>query len=90
MTHDEQMFWNMQLQSEFVKYLIEHPEFDAQIPDGAHIVFMPDSDPELREENTRLIEQVRREGNKVVIVRVKGLMPDRSRLIEPTIEPIPA
>ena len=90
MTRDEQMFWNMQLQSEFVKYLIEHPEFDTQIPDGAHIVFMPDNDPELREENTRLIEQVRREGNKVVIVRVKGLMPDRSRLIEPTIEPIPA
>lgn len=90
MTRDEQMFWNMQLQSEFVKYLIEHPEFDAQIPDGAHIVFMPDNDPELREENTKLIEQVRREGNKVVIVRVKGLMPDRSRLIEPTIEPIPA
>ena len=88
MTRDEQMFWNMQFQSEFTKYLIEHPDFDTQIPEGAHVVFMPDDPAELREENKKLIEQAKREGGRIVIVRVKGLLPDRSRLIEPTIEPV--
>jgi hypothetical protein len=78
----------MQLQSEFAKYLVEHPEFDSQIPNDAHIVFMPDHNAELRIENGKLIGQIKREGGKIAIVRVKGLLPEKSRLIDPTVEAV--
>jgi hypothetical protein len=86
MTREEQTFWNMQFQAEFAKYLIEHPDFDEKIPNGAHIIFLPENNPELLRENMKLVDQVRREGGQPVFVHVKGLLPDKSRLIAPTIE----
>jgi hypothetical protein len=86
MTPEEQTFWNMQFQAEFTKYLVEHPDFDEKIPNDAHIIFLPENNPELLRENMNLADQVRHEGGQPIFVHVKGLLPDKSRLIAPTIE----
>ena len=78
---------NLLLGMEFDKYLIEHPDLIEKIPQGAHVVLLPEYDPELLEANKRLARKRLREGEKVVFVRVGKLAPPpRSRLIRPRIE----
>ncbi len=78
---------NLLLGMEFDKYLIEHPDLIEKIPQGAHVVLLPEYDPELLEANKRLARKRLREGEKVVFVRVAKLAPPpRSRLIRPRIE----
>ena len=36
----------MELSTEFAKYLIEHPEVDESLPDDSYIYFQIDSDAE--------------------------------------------
>lgn len=90
MNVEVQGYRNMILYTEFEQYLLEHPELGEQIPDGASVVFMPQDDPELCRANRALLDQARREGRKVVIIRVKGLAPARSRLIDPRAELVAA
>ncbi|RLC63349.1 MAG: hypothetical protein DRI80_04140 [Chloroflexota bacterium] len=90
MNAEVQGYRNMILYAEFEQYLLEHPELDKQIPDGTSVVFMPEDDPELCQANRALLNQAKREGRKVVIIRVKGLAPARSRLIEPRAELVAA
>ena len=80
----------MVLYTEFEQYLLEHPELGEQIPDGASVVFMPEDDPELCRANRTLLDQAGREGRKAIIIRMKGLAPARSRLIEPRAELVAA
>jgi hypothetical protein len=90
MNPEIQGYRNMVLYTEFEQYLLEHPELGEQIPDGASVVFMPENDPELCEANQALLDRARREGRQVALVRVKGLAPARSRLIEPRAELVTA
>ena len=39
---------NIELSTEFIRYLFEHPELEKEIPPGVEIVFLPDFDPELK------------------------------------------
>jgi siroheme synthase (precorrin-2 oxidase/ferrochelatase) len=90
---DEQELFNknVTLSTEFNKYLIEHPEFVEQIPDGAVVILLPADDPELCEENLRLAEQNRKVDDvpdrPVVHVKIERLTPPPpSRLVNPTVE----
>lgn len=86
MAPDIQGYRNMILYAEFEQYLLEHPGLGEQIPEGASIVFMPEDDPELCKANRTLVNQARQAGRQVALIRVKGLAPARSRLIEPRAE----
>lgn len=77
---------NLELSSEFSKYLLDCPELEKQIPEGAQIVFLVESDPELTRRNQELARDYRKNGQPVVFVRVKGVRPEHSRLIEPRLE----
>ncbi len=90
MNQEVQGYRNMILYTEFERYLLEHPELGKQIPDGASVVFMPEDDPELRDANRALLTQARQEGRETVIIRVAGLAPVQSRLIEPRAELVAA
>jgi hypothetical protein len=86
MTEQELFEKNLELSTEFSKYVLAHPELEAQIPEGAQVIFLVESDPELSQKNLELARQQKEEGQPVVVVRVKGLRQEVSRLIEPRLE----
>jgi hypothetical protein len=81
-----------ELAAEFGKYVFDHPEVDAILPDQAHVYFQIDGEEEFNRYSRELAERQRREeGGPIVLVRIKGLAPPQgSRLIDPVIEPTSA
>jgi hypothetical protein len=82
----------LELTTEFGKYVFDHPEVDQQIPDGAYVYFEVAGEPEFNEYSRSLAGRQRQEnGAPVILVRVQGLAPPQgSRLIAPVIKPAPA
>ena len=79
---------NMILSFEFSRYLLEHPEIEVQIPEGASVVLLPEDDPELCEYNKQISGRERVPGQPVVYIRLGALLPEqRSRLSDVRIEP---
>ena len=78
---------NLLLGTEFDKYLVEHPKFTQNIPNGALVVLLPKDDPALCKENIRTAKAQAEEGQPVVYIKIKKLAPvPRSRIIGPQIE----
>ena len=77
---------NLLYSTEFSKYLLEHPELERELPEGVQIFFLVESDPELSRKNLELAQKQKKEGQPILFVRVKGLRPEASRLIEPRLE----
>jgi hypothetical protein len=77
----------MELTAEFAKYLLDHQEVDATLPEDAYIYFQVDGEPEFNEYSQHLADRrEREEGIVAVCVRLKGLAPPQgSRLIDPQI-----
>jgi hypothetical protein len=73
------------LTTEFDRYVVEHPEFAAEIPRNAQVVLQVEGDAEYNKWIIELAERQRESGQKVVYVMVKGLKPARSRLIKPEV-----
>ncbi len=78
---------NIVLNSEFNKYLVEHPGIADKIPDNALVVILPDDDPALRRKNLSLARRHREKDQAVVYVHVKKLAPPpKSRLVQPRLK----
>lgn len=78
---------NLLLGTEFDKYIVEHPSFAENIPDGALLILLPDDDPALCKENQRIAKARAEEDQPVVYVKIKKLAPaPRSRIVGPKIE----
>ena len=73
------------LVTEFDRYVIEHPEFAAEIPRKAQIVLQVEGDEEYNEWSRGLAERQREPNQKVAYVKVKGLKLARSRLLKPEV-----
>ncbi|MBI2472359.1 MAG: hypothetical protein HYV59_14145 [Planctomycetes bacterium] len=73
------------LVAEFDRYVIEHPEFAAKIPQNVQIVLQVEGDNEYNSWSRQLADKQRESGQIVVYVRVKGLKPAKSRLIKPEV-----
>lgn len=81
---------NMSLSLEFSRYLLDHPEVETRIPEGAYVVLLPEDDLELREFNTRVAEAERAPGQAIVKVRLAPLQPEqRSRIVGVKVDPTP-
>ena len=82
----------MELTSEFARYVVDHPEVDATLPEQSYIYFEIAGEPAFNEYSRQLADkQLREEGLPIVCVRIKGLKPrEGSRLIDPKIEPMAA
>ena len=82
---------NMTLSLEFERYLLEHPDVLAEIPDGAEVVLLPKDDPELYQINLNSAQQAHsaRESTPIVYIEIEALMPARSRLLNPQRLPFP-
>ena len=90
MTDHELFEKNLELSTEFSKYLLGHPNLESQIPKGAQVVFLVDSDPELSQINSKLAKKQAEKGQSVIFVHAKGLRSEVSRLIDPHLEKAPA
>lgn len=78
---------NVVLNTEFNKYLAEHPEVADKIPDNALVVLLPDDDPALRRNNLALARRHQEKNQVVVHVRIKKLAPSpKSRLVQPRLK----
>lgn len=78
---------NLLLGTEFDKYLIEHPKFSENIPEGALVVLLPQDDPALCKENLHIARTNAEEGQPVVYIKIKKLAPvPRSRIVGPQIK----
>jgi len=86
MTEQEFFEKNLELATEFSKYLLDHPEIESKLPKDAQVLFLLENDPVLTQKNLELAKKHRQEGQPVVFVRIKGLRPETSRLIEPHLE----
>ncbi len=73
------------LVTEFDRYVVEHPEFAEKIPQNAQIVLQVEGDDEYNRWSRELADRQRETGQVVVYVKVKGLRPVKSRLIEPEV-----
>ena len=81
----------LELTAEFGKFVIEHPEVDERLPEGACVFFEIDGEADFNRYSQVLAEGQRKEGVPVVRVRIRGLAPPQgSRLIDPIIEASPA
>jgi len=70
MNREEQFKRNHELFQVFMEQAMDTPELRESIPDGADLIFLPDNDPELREANVALAEELRTKGKKPIFVRV--------------------
>lgn len=77
MTNEELFKKNQTLSTEFELYLLEHPEIEEKLPDGALIVLLPDYDQELAAKNRELAETNRDREKAIVYVRVQKLRASR-------------
>jgi hypothetical protein len=68
---------------EFHQFLFDHPEFAAQIPDGAVVILQVADDPAYNAWSRTLAETNREPGRPLVYVHVETLAPRRSRLVNP-------
>jgi len=73
------------LVTEFDRYVVEHPEFAAKIPPNAQVILQVEGDEEYNEWSRRLAEKQREPDQPVVYVKIKGLKPPKSRLLEPEV-----
>ena len=66
---------NIELSSEFSRYLFDHPDLEEAIPNGAEIIFLPEFDSELKSFNLGLGKDLEGTGKKVVYVKIEGIRP---------------
>jgi len=89
MTKDE-TFWELQrtLTAEFSKYVLIHPEIEAQIPDGAQVVFNLAGNPEFNAWALKIAKSQLEANQPMIMVKIKELAPvSPSRLINPELVP---
>ncbi len=74
----------MELTTEFARYVLRHAEVDASLPEDAYIDFEIDGETEFNEYSRQLAERHQPEEDcETVCVRGKGLAPPHeSRLID--------
>lgn len=73
---------------EFDRYVMEHPEFAAQIPKGALVVIEIEGETRFNAWTRSLAARQREPGQPVVRIQTKGLRPARSRLESPVIQKV--
>ena len=78
------------LATEFGRYIVEHPEFAAEIPENSQIVLQLEGDERYNKWSRTIAKKQREEGQPAVHVTIKGLTPTRSRIIQPVLAKIAA
>lgn len=86
MTERDIFVKNNILMGEFTRYMVEHPQFAAKVPNGARVVLLPKDNPELCEINKQLAEKDLAPDQSIIYVHIERLAPQKSRLVHPQLE----
>lgn len=87
MTDKEIFEKNLEINNEFSKYILSHPDLEGKIPLNALIVFIVEDDPELSQRNLEMSRSDREPNQPMVIVKIQSIRPkEESRLIDPQLE----
>jgi len=70
-TREEQFRRNNELLALFMQQVLDDPELAEHIPDGAEVIFLPQSDSELCEANLKLGKARQAEGRQVAYIRIE-------------------
>jgi len=89
MDRDEQFRRNHDLFEMFMQQVLDDPELLDRIPDGADIIFLPNSDPALRKANLELGAEREREGATVTYIRIE-MVPQPRTIFVPRLNIEPA
>lgn len=73
---------NIELSTEFSRYIFEHPDIEKMIPIGSEIILLPEYDKELKEFNLKLGKEIETEGEKVVYIKIMDIRPKTLSRIE--------
>lgn len=73
---------NVELVTEFDRYVREHPEFADQIPDNALVAMLVEGDEDFNRWSQEGAKRQAEKGQPIVYVRIKRLGPIRSRIEE--------
>lgn len=76
---------NLEYLQLFTQEILENESLARRVPKGASIYFIPDGDPELASTNRKLAQRARKQGKKVVLVRVE-LIPKMTYVPRLTVE----
>ena len=66
---------NIELSTEFSRYLFDHPELEEAIPPDAEIILLPEFDIELKDFNLELGKKIEVSGTKIVYMKIERLRP---------------
>lgn len=70
-TEDEVVRRNVELQTEFMRYILEHPAILDRLPSDFRLVILPENDPDLRAYNLELLDKHPAKGKPVIFVRMR-------------------
>jgi hypothetical protein len=80
MTKEDIIRKNLDLHAEWMKYIFENPDVLDKIPKGAVLVILPEDDKELYEENYKVLEENKKKGIPVFVVKMKTPKPQISNI----------
>jgi hypothetical protein len=80
MTKDEIIKKNLDLHTEWMKYVFENPDVIDKIPKGAVLVLLPEDDKELYNENYKVLNESRKTGTPVFVVTLKTPKPQVTKM----------
>ena len=72
---EEMIEQNIELSTEFSRYLFDHPELDEVIPPDAEIILLPEFDSKLKDSNKKLGKKLEANGTKVDYVKIERIRP---------------
>ncbi len=70
MKKEQQVRRNLELFTIFMQQALNSADLRDLIPQDADLIFLPENDPDLREANTRLAQELRAAGKKPIFVKV--------------------
>ena len=72
LSEDEVVARNVELQTAFMRFILEQPGILDRLPADFRLVILPENDPELRAYNLELLDQHPAQGKPVIFVRMKA------------------
>ncbi len=85
MTDKEMLNKNMDLETAFMQYILDHPEILDTLPTDFQLLILPDDDPILAKRNEELLK-TQNFGKPVVVVRMKTPEPAKMRVFPPRVK----
>jgi len=74
---DEMIKRNIELSTEFSRYLFENPDIEKKVPLDADIIFLPEFDRELKDYNLKLGKHLETKSEKVFYITINNLRPKK-------------